>query len=47
LEGNRKFIAWLKQQGVQPVAIETPGRHVWMVWRDNLSQFAPLLFQSK
>ena len=47
LDGNRKFIAWLKQQGLQPVAIETPGRHVWMVWRDNLSQFAPLLFQSK
>ena len=47
LDGNRKLIAWLKQQGLQPVAIETPGRHVWMVWRDNLSQFAPLLFQSK
>ncbi len=47
LDGNRKFIAWLKQQGVQPIAIETAGRHVWMVWRDNLSQFAPLLFQSK
>ncbi len=47
LEANRKLIAWLKEQGVQPMAIETPGMHVWMVWRDNLSKFAPLLFQTK
>ena len=44
---NQKLIAWLKQQGLQPIAIQTPGRHVWMLWRDNLTQFAPLLFQSK
>ena len=44
---NQKLIAWLKQQGLQPTAIQTPGRHVWMLWRDNLTQFAPLLFQSK
>ena len=47
LDANQKFIAWLKQQGLQPIAIETPGRHAWMVWRENLTQFAPLLFQSK
>jgi enterochelin esterase-like enzyme len=45
-EANQKFIAWLKQQGLQPTAIQTPGRHVWMLWRENLSQFAALLFQS-
>jgi enterochelin esterase-like enzyme len=47
LEPNRKLIAWLNEQGVQPMAIETPGMHVWMVWRDNLSKFVPLLFQPK
>ena len=41
---NQKMIGWLKQQGVQLTAIQTPGMHAWMVWRDNLSNFAPLLF---
>lgn len=43
---NQRLIAWLQQQGVHPVAVQTPGRHVWMVWRNNFTQFAPLLFQS-
>jgi enterochelin esterase-like enzyme len=43
---NQHFIAWLKQQGLHPTVIQTPGRHAWMVWRNNLSNFAPLLFQS-
>lgn len=47
LDPNRKMIAWLQAAGVQPKAVETPGMHAWMVWRDNLSHFAPLLFQSK
>lgn len=47
LERNQKLIAWLKEKGLQPTAIETPGMHAWMVWRDNLTNFAPLLFQSK
>ena len=42
---NQKLIAWLKEQGMQPTPISTPGMHVWMVWRDNLSNFAPLLFK--
>jgi enterochelin esterase-like enzyme len=43
---NQKLIAWLKEQGVQPRAVATPGMmHVWMVWRDNLSNLAPLLFK--
>jgi len=46
-EPNRKLIAWLKEDGVQPKAVETPGMHVWMVWRDNLAHFAPLLFQPR
>ena len=32
-------------KGIKPAAIRTPGMHPWMVWRDNLSKFAPLLFQ--
>ena len=46
-EPNQKFIAWLKGQGMQPDAVQTPGMHAWMVWRENLSNFAPLLFQQK
>jgi enterochelin esterase-like enzyme len=44
---NRRFIAWLKSKDVPVTAIETPGMHTWMVWRDNLAHFAPLLFQKK
>jgi enterochelin esterase-like enzyme len=44
---NRKFIAWLKSKDVPVTAIETPGMHDWMVWRDNLAHFAQLLFQKK
>jgi enterochelin esterase-like enzyme len=44
---NRKFIAWLKSKGIPVTAIETPGMHTWMLWRDNLAHFAPLIFQSK
>ncbi len=42
---NRAFIRWVKQHDIPVTAIETPGRHTWMVWRDNLLQFAPLLFR--
>lgn len=44
LEGNRKFRDWLTSKGVKHTDIETPGAHVWMVWRRNLAAFAPLLF---
>ena len=47
LEPNRKFITYLRDQGIHPQAIETPGMHAWMVWRDNLAHFAPLLFQNR
>ena len=41
---NRDFREWLKTKGVKATEIETPGMHTWMVWRRNLSEFAPLLF---
>ncbi len=47
LAPNRKFIAWLKSKDVAVTAIETPGMHTWMVWRDDLVRFAPLIFQQK
>ncbi|HEY1262666.1 MAG TPA: alpha/beta hydrolase-fold protein [Terriglobales bacterium] len=42
---NRKFRDWLKSKNIEHVDIETPGAHTWMVWRRNLSAFAPLLFR--
>jgi enterochelin esterase-like enzyme len=44
LAPNRKFVAWLKSKDVAVTAVETPGRHTWMVWRDDLARFAPLIF---
>ena len=42
---NREFRTWLVSNGIQHVDIETPGMHAWMVWRRNLTEFAPLLFR--
>jgi enterochelin esterase-like enzyme len=42
---NRKFREWLTSKGIRHTDVETPGMHTWMVWRRNLSNFAPLLFQ--
>jgi len=47
ITANRKLIAWLKTKKVPLTAIEKPGMHTWVVWRDNLAEFAPLLFQKK
>ena len=47
LEPNRRLIAFLKTKEMAVTAIETPGMHSWLVWRDNLVHFAPLLFQTK
>jgi enterochelin esterase-like enzyme len=42
---NRGVREWLKSKGINHTDIETPGMHTWMVWRRNLSNFAPLLFR--
>ncbi len=47
IKANRNLVEFLKTKNMPVTEIETPGRHVWMVWRDNLTHFAPLLFQSK
>ena len=46
IKPNRQFEDWLTSKGVRFTRIETPGAHTWMVWRRNLTEFAPLLFQS-
>lgn len=45
---NRRFGVWAKANVKGKVVInETPGMHTWLVWRDNLVAFAPLLFAGK
>jgi enterochelin esterase-like enzyme len=45
IAANRKVRAWLDSKGVHNTGIETPGGHVWMVWRRNLAEFSGLLFR--
>ena len=41
---NRIFEMHMREEGLPVTAVETPGRHEWAVWRDNLRHFLPLLF---
>lgn len=45
LAPNRQFVAWAKSRNLPVTAVETPGQHTWLVWRDNLLTVAPLLFR--
>jgi len=47
LDPNRKFIAFLASKQIPVTPVETPGMHTWLVWRENLIHFAPLLFQNQ
>lgn len=47
LKSNRELVLWARAHGLDTTAVEIPGRHVWPTWRDNLLNFAPLLFKSK
>jgi enterochelin esterase-like enzyme len=47
IQPNRDFVAYAKTKGLPVTAIETPGEHTWLVWRDNLLHLAPLLFRAK
>ena len=42
---NEKLRDWLQSKKINLKWVETPGMHDWMVWRRNLANFAPLLFQ--
>jgi enterochelin esterase family protein len=44
---NRSFEEWLKAKDVRFTSLEVPGyAHVWPLWRQNLTDLAPLLFQA-
>ena len=45
IQANRQFRSWLDTKGVHHTDVGTPGMHTWMVWRRNLSVFAPMLFR--
>jgi enterochelin esterase-like enzyme len=45
IDPNRRLIDFLKTKQMPVTQIETPGLHTWLVWRDNLVHFTPLLFQ--
>lgn len=45
LAPNRTFVAAAKARGFDVTPVETDGKHTWLVWRDNLMHFAPLLFR--
>src|SRR5882724_681261 len=45
IELNRNLRTWLASKSIKHADIETPGAHTWMVWRRNLTEFAPLLFR--
>lgn len=42
---NRRLVAFLKAKNMPVTQVELAGLHTWLVWRDNLIHFAPLLFQ--
>ena len=44
---NRQFRSWLDSKGVRHTTTEIPAfAHVWPLWRRNLAEFAPQLFQA-
>lgn len=45
LEPNEKLRDWLEGKGMHVQWVETDGAHWWPVWRRNLANFAPELFQ--
>src|SRR5262249_4615415 len=47
LEHNQQFRDWLQSKGVPVKYVETPGDHSMLVFRRNLTELVPLLFQSK
>jgi len=43
---NNQLKAWLQAREVKFTGLEIPGyAHVWPLWRRNLAEFAPQLFQ--
>jgi enterochelin esterase-like enzyme len=47
LAPNEKLRDWLEAKGIHVQWVETSGAHWWPVWRGNLVNLLPQLFQSK
>lgn len=45
LQNNKNFKQFLTNKKVKFMEVNTPGAHTFMVWRRNLTDFAPLLFK--
>jgi len=45
IDTTRATVSLLKKHGFDVVSRETAGGHTWIVWREYLNEFAPLLFQ--
>jgi enterochelin esterase family protein len=44
---NRTFHQWLDSKGIRHTYVEVPDiGHVWPFWRQNVADFAPLIFQT-
>lgn len=46
-EENAEFRKMLDENGLSYIYYESPGGHIWRNWRIYLTEFAPLLFQTK
>jgi S-formylglutathione hydrolase FrmB len=44
-EANQKFLERLKTENIKHVSHITEGAHEWRIWRNYLSELAPLLFK--
>lgn len=47
LKTNQRLCDWLQGRGVRYTWVELPGQHSYRVWRRDLAQFVPLLFQTR
>jgi enterochelin esterase family protein len=45
MDTTRGTVALMKKHGFTPVFVESEGAHMWLNWRDYLSEFAPQLFR--
>ncbi len=45
LAGNQQFCDWLTSKDIHFTWTESAGAHTYLVWRRDLTEFAPLLFQ--
>ena len=47
VETSRKSVEMLKSHGLPVTYEETGGGHTWLVWRDYLGKYAPMLFKTE